>query len=135
MAKKFLLCLAAGVTLACGSLVLYRSVGPSEEQLAAAREEERAAKIAERRKTIKQRMKTQMAAAATGVDLSKEGDRSALGYAGWFREQRVFPGESYPDNAIRDALAHTAAQNLNRQMSPSEPRTSAGLPRAGVTDS
>ncbi len=149
MSKKLVLCLAGVIVLACGSLLVYRSVaqgGSSKhggskhggskhggskhgETLTA---EEQAAKVAERRKAVKARLKSKMAAVATGVDLSQEGERSAMGFAGWFRDQRVFPGEKYPEGAMQNALAHTASQNLQRPLRPDELVTTAGLPRGGA---
>ncbi len=82
-------------------------------------------------KAAKHKQKLRMAAAATGVDLSEEGDRSSLGYASWFRDQRVYPADSYPRDAMKNAFAHIAANNLGRAIANDETRTSRGLPRAG----
>lgn len=132
--RKTLLAALILTILACGTVGVYNSQSPAavdsseiDAMVAAWRDAVRG----HRMQTVRQRFKEKLLQAATvGVDLSAEGDRSALGFAGWFREQRVYPGDSYPERAIRDAQAHTAANNLRTRPGPDVAVTSAGLPIA-----
>lgn len=85
-------------------------------------------KKAERRKIVRQRMKELRRQAIAGVNLGDEASRGQTGFADWFRQQRVYPAETYPRNALRDGFRHTTANNLRTPVLEGDPVSSIGLP-------
>lgn len=133
MLKKVMLLGAALAALACGTTLFLNSADSATVELAerdALAMEIAMARKDFRLKTIKEQFKEQRRATAVGTPQSDEGGPGT--YAEWFRQQRVYPGDSYPPGAIRKALQHVAANNVRSTTDTSAKRTSAGIPLRGV---
>ncbi|MDA8019116.1 MAG: hypothetical protein MPN21_16880 [Thermoanaerobaculia bacterium] len=128
MPRKLVIFFAGALLLSLSSIAIWMSQRPSDPDQVVENPAASPEKKAERMKIVRERMKEKMRQAATGVDFSEEGGQGDGGFSDWFRQQRVYPGTSYPKDALRKAMAHTATTNLRTPAQPGEKVTSAGLP-------